>query len=121
MKRFVLSAASILLSIIPIGAATYKGYVKDAKTGEELIGATVFIKEYPNIGSTTGLDGSFVIDNVPNADKITIVCSYISYQTMEKVISATTTELINFDLPADTKLLDEVTVIAHNPGRSTRY
>ena len=118
MKRFVLSAASILLSIIPIGAATYKGYVKDAKTGEELIGATVFIKEYPNIGSTTGLDGSFVIDNVPNADKITIVCSYISYQTMEKVISATTTELINFDLPADTKLLDEVTVIAHNPGRT---
>lgn len=118
MKRFVLSAASILLSIIPIGAATYKGYVKDAKTGEELIGATVFIKEYPNIGSTTGLDGSFVIDNVPNADKITIVCSYISYQTMEKVVSTTTTELINFNLPADTRLLDEVTVIAHNPGRT---
>ena len=118
MKRFVLSVVSILLSISPVGAATYKGYVKDAKTGEELIGATIFIKEYPNIGSTTGLDGSFVIDNVPNADKITIVCSYISYQTMEKVISATTTELINFDLPADTQLLDEVTVIARNPGRT---
>ena len=118
MIRFVLSVESILLSISPVGAATYKGYVKDAKTGEELIGATIFIKEYPNIGSTTGLDGSFVIDNVPNADKITIVCSYISYQTMEKVISATTTELINFDLPADTQLLDEVTVIARNPGRT---
>ena len=118
MKRFVLSVVSILLSISPVGAATYKGYVKDAKTGEELIGATIFIKEYPNIGSTTGLDGSFVIDNVPNADKITIVCSYISYQTMEKVISATTTELVNFDLPADTQLLDEVTVIARNPGRT---
>lgn len=118
MKRFVLSVVSILLSISPVGAVTYKGYVKDAKTGEELIGATIFIKEYPNIGSTTGLDGSFVIDNVPNADKITIVCSYISYQTMEKVISATTTELINFDLPADTQLLDEVTVIARNPGRT---
>ena len=118
MKRFVLSVVSILLSISPVGAATYKGYVKDAKTGEELIGATIFIKEYPNIGSTTGLDGSFVIDNVPNADKITIVCSYISYQTMEKVISATTTELINFDLLADTQLLDEVTVIARNPGRT---
>ena len=118
MKRFVLSVVSIFLSISPVGAATYKGYVKDAKTGEELIGATIFIKEYPNIGSTTGLDGSFVIDNVPNADKITIVCSYISYQTMEKVISATTTELVNFDLPADTQLLDEVTVIARNPGRT---
>lgn len=118
MKRFVLSVASIILFITPIGAATYKGYVKDAKTGEELIGATIFIKEYPNIGSTTGLDGSFVIDNVPNADKITIVCSYISYQTMEKVISASSTEPITFDLPADTKMLEEVTVIAHNPGRT---
>ena len=118
MKRFVLSVASIILFITPIGAATYKGYVKDAKTGEELIGATIFIKEYPNIGSTTGLDGSFVIDNVPSADKITIVCSYISYQTMEKVISASSTEPIMFDLPADTKMLEEVTVIAHNPGRT---
>ena len=118
MKRFVLSVASIILFITPIGAATYKGYVKDAKTGEELIGATIFIKEYPNIGSTTGLDGSFVIDNVPNADKITIVCSYISYQTMEKVISASSTDPITFDLPADTKMLEEVTVIAHNPGRT---
>ena len=118
MKRFVLSVASIILFITPIGAATYKGYVKDAKTGEELIGATIFIKEYPNIGSTTGLDGSFVIDNVPSADKVTIVCSYISYQTMEKVISASSTEPIMFDLPADTKMLEEVTVIAHNPGRT---
>ena len=118
MKRFVLSVASIILFITPIGAATYKGYVKDAKTGEELIGATIFIKEYPNIGSTTGLDGSFVIDNVPSAEKITIVCSYISYQTMEKVISASSTEPIMFDLPADTKMLEEVTVIAHNPGRT---
>ena len=101
-----------------MGAATYKGYVKDAKTGEELIGATIYIKEYPNIGSTTGLDGSFIIDNVPNADKITIVCSYISYKTMEKTISASTTDPILFDLPADTQMLDEVTVIAHNPGRT---
>ena len=78
MRRFVLTAASVILGLTEMGAATYKGYVKDAKTGEELIGATIYIKEYPNIGSTTGLDGSFVIDNAPNAEKITIVCSYIS-------------------------------------------
>ena len=118
MRRLVLTTASIILGLTEIGAATYKGYVKDAKTGEELIGATIYIKEYPNIGSTTGLDGSFIIDNVPNADKITIVCSYISYKTMEKTISASTTDPILFDLPADTQMLDEVTVIAHNPGRT---
>ena len=118
MRRLVLTAASVILGLTEISAATYKGYVKDAKTGEELIGATIYIKEYPNIGSTTGLDGSFIIDNVPNADKITIVCSYISYKTIEKTISASTTDPILFDLPADTQMLDEVTVIAHNPGRT---
>lgn len=118
MKRFVLSVASIILYITPIGAVTYKGYVKDAKTGEELIGATIFIKEYPNIGSTTGLDGSFVIDNVPEADKVTIVCSYISYKTMEMEIPASSTDPITFNLSVDTQLLDEVTVIARNPGRT---
>ena len=45
-----------------INAATFKGKVKDAKTGEELIGATIFVKEDPTIGSVTGLDGSFILN-----------------------------------------------------------
>ena len=59
MRRFVLTTASIILGLTEMGAATYKGYVKDAKTGEELIGATIYIKEYPNIGSTTRRCGIF--------------------------------------------------------------
>lgn len=69
MKPFIVTFAFVILSITEAGASVYKGIVKDAKTGEELIGATIFIKEYPNIGSTTGLDGSFTIDNVPETKK----------------------------------------------------
>lgn len=75
MRLLVVTFACIILAATEVGASVYKGKVKDAKTGEELIGATIFIKEYPNIGSTTGLDGSFIIDNVPENKNITIVCS----------------------------------------------
>ena len=118
MRLLVVTFACIILAATEVGASVYKGKVKDAKTGEELIGATIFIKEYPNIGSTTGLDGSFIIDNVPENKNITIVCSYISYKTSEKVIKASSNELILFNLDSDTQVLKDVTVIAHNPGRT---
>ena len=54
MRLLVVTFACIILAATEAGASVYKGKVKDAKTGEELIGATIFIKEYPNIGSTTG-------------------------------------------------------------------
>ena len=118
MRLLVVTFACIILAATEAGASVYKGKVKDAKTGEELIGATIFIKEYPNIGSTTGLDGSFIIDNVPENKNITIVCSYISYKTSEKVVKASSNELILFNLDSDTQVLKDVTVIAHNPGRT---
>ncbi len=36
---------------------TISGYVKDDKTGEELIGAVIMVKEIPNTGATTNAYG----------------------------------------------------------------
>lgn len=101
-----------------INAATFKGKVKDAKTGEELIGATIFVKEDPTIGSVTGLDGSFILNKIPNNKKVTLVCSYLSYHTIEKVVNTQTTEDILFNLEAESQNIGEVTIIAHNPGKT---
>ena len=66
-------------------AATVKGWVKDAQTGEELIGAAVYVKENPAMGTTAGLDGTFVLKDVPEGKNITLVCSYISYETKSEI------------------------------------
>ncbi|MBV5314746.1 MAG: TonB-dependent receptor [Prolixibacteraceae bacterium] len=99
-----------------IFSANIRGTVNDAKTREELVGATIYIKELKQ-GTISGLDGSFVIKNIPKGN-YTIQCSYISYQTIERKISVTESELQNSDftlIPQYTEL-DEVNVV----GRSDK-
>jgi len=73
--------AFLFLLTIHLHSENITGIVRDAQTGEMLIGANVFLKNNKSAGTTTGLDGSFVLKNVPSG-KITLICSYISYKTM---------------------------------------
>lgn len=118
MKPFILALAATVFLSTNFFAAEFKGKVKDAKTGEELIGATVFVKEFPTIGSTTGLDGSFVLSNLPDTKQLTIVCSYLSYHTTEKVVNPSGSGEISFDMEPEALELEGVTIVAHNPGRT---
>ena len=95
-----------------------KGLVKDAQTGEELMGATIYVKNQPAIGTTTGLDGTFILKNLPANQRVTLVCSYISYQPIELEVNADVEEPILFALESAALGLEEVTVIASNPGRT---
>lgn len=71
-----------------------KGKIKDARTGEELIGASVFIKEEPSKGAVTGLDGSFSLSATRR--KCTLVCSYIGYKKREIVVDG---DAANVEIP----------------------
>lgn len=57
---------------------TIKGTVKDKETGEELVGASVFVKG-TTIGVSSDLDGKFELANIQTGT-YTVVCSYISYR-----------------------------------------
>ena len=60
-KKIVLLTILIaqVLSSLAQAKYTLSGSVKDAKNGEELIGAIVFIKEIPNLGAITNSYGFF--------------------------------------------------------------
>lgn len=62
-----------------ISAAILKGQINDIETGEPLIGATILLKN-TRIATTSGLDGSFQIKNIPS-DEYQVQVSYISYKT----------------------------------------
>ncbi|WP_455633325.1 carboxypeptidase-like regulatory domain-containing protein, partial [Parabacteroides sp.] len=112
MKQIVLVISFLLAVTIQSLAATIQGLVKDAQTGEELIGASVFVKEFPQIGSTTGLDGTFVLKNVPDGKTVTLVCSYISYQTHEKSVKTPSSQEVVFEMKPSAMELEGITVIA---------
>ena len=64
-------------------ALDIKGKIKDRKSGEEIIGATVCLKEDPTKGVVSGLDGSF---SLSLKEGQTLVCSYIGYKPVEYVV-----------------------------------
>ena len=78
----VLYAADIYAQKDP--KRTISGTVFDEATGEALINASVYIKDF-NIGSTTNLNGYFALPNVPDKE-VTLTISYMGYKTIQKVI-----------------------------------
>lgn len=119
MKQILLVFTFLLMCTGRLSAQTLQGLVKDGQTGEELIGASIYVKEHPEIGSTTGLDGTFVLKNVPEGKTVTLVCSYISYQTQEQAVKpSVSAKTIFFNLHPSAMELEGVTVVA-NADRST--
>ena len=89
---------------------TLRGVIRDASTGEPLIGANVIEKGTTN-GTVTNSDGSFVLDVQSNLSVLLI--SYIGYQTVEVPASGN----MNISLSEDTELMDELVVIGYGTQR----
>ena len=115
MKKRVILGLALLTIGAGASAMNLKGKIKDAKTGEEIIGASVVVKEEPSKGAVTGLDGSFSLS--VNRPTFTIVCTYIGYKNYEMKVTSKDAD-IEIPLTSDDVLLGEVTVVATNPGRS---
>ncbi len=108
MRLFLLA---VLLSLPTwASAASIKGVVLDAETGEELVGVAVVLKDNPSKGTTTGLDGSFTID-VPTGS--VLIYRYVGYQTMELTHDGKIERLTVQLKPAKVEM-DEVVVYGYN-------
>ena len=82
----------ILLSINALltHAGTIKGFVTDAQTGESLVGASVMLTgatgSTGRIGAVAGLDGSYLLRDVPEGT-YTLTVSYVSYKAMTQKLT----------------------------------
>jgi len=95
-----------------LAQAVIRGTVVDSQTGETLIGCNVFIQG-TTIGSTTDLDGKFVIRNV-KPGKYTLVASYVSYdsRTVEVQVPASGEINVPIEMNPATIAISEVNVVA---------
>lgn len=89
---------------------TVKGTVTDANTHETLIGTTILVKGTA-IGTTSDVDGNYVLENVEPGKRV-IVVSYVGYTSYEKEITIKAGETISLDvaLSPDALGLDEIVV-----------
>jgi hypothetical protein len=94
MKKIILLMlfASIVLPVFSQSNFTISGYVKDSATGEELIGATVSIKELTATGTSTNAYGFYSI-TIPQGS-YTVTAQLLGYAA----------KTVHVDLKANTKL-----------------
>lgn len=120
MKQFLLSTALIAVSTTVATAHTLDGIVKDNRTGEPLIGSVIEVKELPSVKTTTGLDGSFTLHELPDKGRYTLVVRYISYKTREIPVDVSDKGIVNITLDEDLRELGEVVIKGHKEYHSDR-
>ena len=86
---------------------TINGYVKDASSGETLIGATVFLKE-PAAGAVTNEYGFYSI-TLPKGS-YTATVSYVGFATRELAVTLESNQRLDFELEPESAQLEEVVV-----------
>ena len=113
MRRLTLLLVSlVLLSIQSVLAQSFsvKGTVVSAEDNEPMIGVTI-MQEGTSNGVVTDIDGNYTIE-IKGASKATLVYSYVGCVTQKHVVKAQTNTL-NITLASDSKMMDEVVVVAY--------
>lgn len=112
MKEIIISIF-LLIQVLSLAAqtGTIKGTVSDVKTGESLIGTTVFIKGTTQ-GAITDFDGNYIITKVEPGN-YTLAISFISYdpQAFQIEVKANEETLVNVDLAPATLEIEGVQVV----------
>ncbi|WP_372755761.1 TonB-dependent receptor domain-containing protein [Labilibaculum sp.] len=114
IKQLFLVTALVFSSLCLLAqTGSVSGNVKDGKTGEALIGASVYV-DGTTIGTVTDFDGNYQLPNVPVGTHV-IKCSFISYETSSKeniTVEEGNSVNINFEMGTSTVELNDVKVVA---------
>lgn len=94
-----------------------KGQLRDAQTGEDLIGATVFVEELKT-GTTSNVYGFYSLRLVPGS--YTLRFSYIGYEQQRMEIQLTENMSLNVELNNAFQSLGEVVVTAERQDENVR-
>lgn len=93
---------------------TVSGYVKDSKTGEELIGVSFYIKELKS-GTTSNVYGFYSISERPGVYTLSI--SYLGYITKDTLLNLSKNMTMNVELQTTQVELTEIVISAEKGNK----
>jgi len=96
---------------------TISGHIKDARTGEMLFGATVYVKE-ASTGTSTNMYGFYSLSLIPGNYLLTF--SYIGYQSVEKALNLDKDMSIEIELKGTEELLQEVVITGERQDKNVK-
>ena len=94
---------------------TINGRITDKTDGENMIGATVFVKEMKT-GTASDVYGNYSITLKPG--NYTIVFSYIGYHSLEKKVELQKDIRLNIELEPRTEILKEVEITSEKSDKN---
>lgn len=97
---------------------TISGYVKDSKTGESLIGVTVYNTNSKS-GTACNLYGFYSL-SVPIDDTLGLVFSYMGYQTQIKKITTKENFVLNISMEAKANEMKEIVINANRNNNNVQ-
>lgn len=97
---------------------TLSGYLKDAKNGEVLIGANVYVQGNNALGATTNLYGFYSL-SLPKGT-YQIAFSYLGFNTKTQEIILDKDIRMNTELSDDTKILEEVVIVEERKDENVK-
>lgn len=118
MKKIVISAVLGSFVIPACLAGPVSGVVKDKVTGESLIGSVVQVKGDRRQMTTTGLDGSFSLKNLPDQGSVTLLINYLGYKPIEVQVDLARVNTLQLELEPEAQELKEV-VISQSRNKRT--
>jgi hypothetical protein len=110
MRPFFITLLFVLAGTVTVSAqkrVSLSGYVKDASSGETLIGAAIYIKE-AGTGIATNAYGFYSI-SIP-AGSYTLTVTYLGYNTLEQTVNIIENKSLNIDLAPEGKEIEEVVI-----------
>jgi len=93
------------------------GHIKDAETGEDLIGATVYIKEIGS-GTITNSYGFYSINLAKGT--YSLKYSYIGYETVERTVELSAGVTLDIELPVKRSQLNEVEIVSKREDENVK-
>lgn len=97
---------------------TLSGYVKDATSGETLIGATIYDKANRSMGGISNVYGFYSL-TLPSGN-YTLTASYLGYQAKEIPVNLTENITLNIELLPEGILIEAVEVTAKRQDENTQ-
>lgn len=99
------------------GLLTLSGHIKDANTGEMLIGATLFVEETKS-GNISNLYGFYSM-SLP-AGTYNVTFAYLGYQAQKVEVNLTESKVLNINLAPQTESIDEIVVTSRRKDANIR-
>jgi len=96
---------------------TLSGYIKDASTGEDLIGATIYVEKLKS-GTISNMYGFYSLSLPSGSYQVKV--TYIGYQTIEFEVDLTGSVTKNIQMTASDLVINEVNVVGERKDQNVK-